>query len=164
MWILITTNSILPLTKRKTTATSLWAPTLREVLTQAKNGAKSEFVVEVGRAGSRHNKDFLTSYYPRIAQKAGVRSFLHKLRHTYASQLVQKGVSLYEVSKLLGHSSIQMTEIYAHLVPENLQKAVFNLPKRGMQLVGMEERTACEGNKACRQIGVDFGDLMKKTL
>lgn len=105
-------------------------PTLREVLTQAKNGTKSEFVVEVGRAGSRHSKDFLTSYYPKIAQKAGGRSFLHKLRHTYVSQLVQNGVGLYEVSKLLGHSSIQMTEIYAHLVPANLQQAAMGMTPR----------------------------------
>lgn len=115
--------------------------TLREVLTQAKNGAKSEFVVEVGRAGSRHSKDFLTSYYPKIAQKAGVRSFLHKLRHTYASQLVQNGVGLYEVSKLLGHSSIQMTEIYAHLVPANLQQAAMCMPPRKMPELNISRNT-----------------------
>ena len=29
-------------------------------------------------------------------------------------------------------------------------------------LVGVEEKTVCEDNKACKQIGLDFGDLMKK--
>lgn len=107
-------------------------PTLRETLLQAQNGAKSEYVVDVGWASSRNSKDFLTSYYPRIAKKAGVDSFLHKLRHTYASQLVQKGVNLYQVSQLLGHSSIQMTEIYAHLVPANLQQAALCMTPRKM--------------------------------
>ena len=107
-------------------------PTLREALTKAKNGAKSEYVVDVGWASSRNSKDFLTSYYPRIAKAAGVKSYLHKLRHTYASQLVQKGIGLYEVSKLLGHSSIQMTEIYAHLVPANLQQAAMCMTPRKM--------------------------------
>ncbi len=107
-------------------------PTLREALTKAENGAKSEYVVDVGRASSRNSKDFLTSYYPRIAKQAGIKSFLHKLRHTYASQLVQKGVNLYQVSKLLGHSSIQMTEIYAHLVPANLQQAAMCMTPRKM--------------------------------
>lgn len=103
---------------------------LRKALEIAQNGAKSEFVVDVGRAESRNSKDFLTSYYPRIAKAAGVDSFLHKLRHTFASQLVQNGVDLYSVSKLLGHSSIKMTEIYAHLVPDSLQKAIVCLPQR----------------------------------
>jgi site-specific recombinase XerD len=39
----------------------------------------------------------------------------HSLRHSFASLLVQKGVSLYHVQKLLGHSSARVTEVYAHL-------------------------------------------------
>ena len=49
------------------------------------------------------------------------------LRHTYASQLVMRGVPLYTVSKLLDHSTIQVTEIYAHLTPDHLADAVKNL-------------------------------------
>lgn len=41
----------------------------------------------------------------------------HTLRHTFASQLVQAGVSLYKVSKWLGHADITTTQIYAHLAP-----------------------------------------------
>ena len=55
-----------------------------------------------------------------------------------------------------------MTEIYAHLAPSHLHKAVMNLPKRGMTLVGVEEKNVYEDNKACKQIGSDFGDLMGK--
>lgn len=40
---------------------------------------------------------------------------IHDLRHTYASRLVRKGVSLEQLQKLLGHSSIKTTERYAHL-------------------------------------------------
>jgi integrase len=45
---------------------------------------------------------------------------VHDLRHTFASLLINKGVSIYEVQKLLGHSSIQMTQRYAHLSPNTL--------------------------------------------
>ncbi len=40
---------------------------------------------------------------------------VHDLRHTAASRLIQNGLSLLEVSKILGHSTIQMTMRYAHL-------------------------------------------------
>ena len=49
------------------------------------------------------------------------------LRHTFASWLVMNGTSLFEVSKLLRHASIQMTERYAHLAPDHLQNAIVNL-------------------------------------
>jgi len=48
----------------------------------------------------------------------------HSLRHTFASWLVQASVSIYEVSKLLGHSDIKTTEIYAHIRREDLKRAV----------------------------------------
>ena len=41
----------------------------------------------------------------------------HSFRHTFASRLVQGGMSLYSVSKLLGHKNEQMSQRYAHLVP-----------------------------------------------
>ena len=53
-----------------------------------------------------------------IAQLDDVR--IHDLRHTFASLLINKGVSLYEVQQLLGHSSVQMTQRYAHLTANTL--------------------------------------------
>ncbi|QXE88128.1 site-specific integrase [Geomonas nitrogeniifigens] len=49
---------------------------------------------------------------------------MHALRHTCASRLVNKGVDLYVVKEWLGHSSIQITERYAHLNPSKLADAV----------------------------------------
>lgn len=42
----------------------------------------------------------------------------HSLRHTYATLLLSKGVELITISKLLGHSSLQITEIYADVIPQ----------------------------------------------
>lgn len=51
----------------------------------------------------------------------------HSLRHTYATLLLSKGVELITVSKLLGHSSIQITEIYSHVIPNLKINAVNKL-------------------------------------
>jgi len=48
----------------------------------------------------------------------------HDLRHDFASRLVQAGVDIYEVKDLLGHSSITLTERYAHLAPHKKRAAV----------------------------------------
>ena len=55
---------------------------------------------------------------------------LHDLRHTFASRLVSRGVPLYDVSKLLGHQSISMTQRYAHLSPTTFDAAIQQLEER----------------------------------
>lgn len=53
----------------------------------------------------------------------------HTLRHTFASWLVQKGVSLSEVAELMGHTSTKMTERYAKLSTKSKQIAVNKIAK-----------------------------------
>ncbi len=45
---------------------------------------------------------------------------MHALRHTCATRLIARGVDLYVVKEYLGHSTIQVTERYAHLSPDKL--------------------------------------------
>lgn len=49
---------------------------------------------------------------------------MHALRHTTATRLIDKGIDLYTVKEWLGHSTIQVTERYAHLNPDKLVHAV----------------------------------------
>lgn len=59
----------------------------------------------------------------RILAAAGVDALrIHDLRHTHASLAVNAGASLYEVQNLLGHSSSQVTQRYAHLNASGLRK------------------------------------------
>ncbi|HZJ41176.1 MAG TPA: site-specific integrase, partial [Candidatus Saccharimonadales bacterium] len=48
----------------------------------------------------------------------------HVFRHTFASHLAQKGISLKAIQELLGHSDIKTTMRYAHLSPRELRQAV----------------------------------------
>lgn len=52
----------------------------------------------------------------------------HQRRHTHATMMLTLGVDLYTVSKLLGHTNIQTTQIYAKLVDESKKKAVALIP------------------------------------
>jgi integrase len=62
--------------------------------------------------------------WDRIRRRAGLADVrLHDLRHSFASLLVNQGVSLYVVQGLLGHASPRMTQRYAHLAPQTLLHA-----------------------------------------
>ena len=60
-------------------------------------------------------KSFKTSYNNLICLSEIKHATIHTMRHTFASHLVMKGVSIRTVQELLGHSSISVTEMYSHL-------------------------------------------------
>lgn len=73
---------------------------------------------------------------------AGVR--FHDLRHTCGSWLAQKGVPSSHIAAVLGHSTVRMTERYAHLAPANARAAVEMLervPKPAQLAAGEEPAT-----------------------
>lgn len=67
---------------------------------------------------------------PRWAKQAEIKKHItfHTARHTHATMLLTLGVDLYTVSKLLGHTNIQTTQIYAKLVDESKKKAIDLIP------------------------------------
>ena len=65
----------------------------------------------------------------RCIDRSGVDHFrIHDLRHTFASFLVKRGVPIYHVSTLLGHSDTRITQRYAHLAPRYLHECMESLP------------------------------------
>jgi integrase len=67
-------------------------------------------------------------WFKPALKAAGVTGYKwHDNRHTFASWLVQDGVPLDRVSKLLGHKSLTMTMRYAHLAPNQLRQDVARL-------------------------------------
>jgi integrase len=67
---------------------------------------------------------WIQKVWDRLRKEAGLPHLrMHDLRHQYASFLVNSGRTLYEVQKILGHSSHSVTERYAHLSSASLMDA-----------------------------------------
>lgn len=104
----------------------LAAPALK-VLQESPGRHEPQGLVFPDQAGGMFNADSLTHRFAALLRGIKLDGSLHSLRHSFASHLVMSGTDLYTVSKLLGHSSIKTTEIYAHLSPDFLKAAVERL-------------------------------------
>ena len=100
---------------------------LHRLMAMRKESAVNRYVFHNGM--SKLDKDYVSKKFKQYVINAGLNNKLHfhSLRHTCASWLVQSGVSLYEVQRILGHSSISVTEKYAHLQESQLSEAMSRL-------------------------------------
>ena len=68
---------------------------------------------------------YLVREFCKARDRAGVTDFrFHDMRHTFATRLVQRGIDLYKVQRLMGHKTGTMTQRYAHHSPESLRDGV----------------------------------------
>ena len=102
------------------------APRLHELLKSLPR-KENPWVFSTSNDGP-HLGHILSRDFRKLLKLCGIKgASLHTLRHTFASHLVMNGTDVYTVQKLLGHSSIKTTEIYAHLAPDFLKAAVEKL-------------------------------------
>jgi integrase len=87
-------------------------------------------------AGKRLVHHRMVDVLRRLCKRAGLRPVgWHMLRHTFASHLVMRGVSLKAVQEMLGHATMEMTMRYSHLSPVVKRDAV-NLLDAAQKKVG----------------------------
>ncbi len=98
-------------------------PEAREILERLCAGASKESYVFRKKDGSRYH-DMRTSFRLALERAQLSNVHFHDLRHTYASDMVAAGVSVFEVKELLGHASVKTTMIYAHLSKTFLRGAM----------------------------------------
>ena len=68
----------------------------------------------------------INQYLKPWAEAAGItkRFTFHTARHTFATMMLTLGADLYTVSKLLGHTSVRMTQVYAKIINQKKDEAV----------------------------------------
>ena len=76
--------------------------------------------------GEPFNYDALRDMLLDLEERCGVPELqAHRFRHTYATELLRRGVAVEVVAKLLGHTSITTTsDTYAHLKIEDARRAL----------------------------------------
>ena len=77
----------------------------------------AEYLFEGQRSGSPIARRTVQHAFKQAVCKSGINKNpgIHTLRHSFATHLLEKGVSLLAIQKLLGHSHIKTTTIYTHL-------------------------------------------------
>ncbi len=86
------------------------------------------------RGGSSRPIHYRTAHkaWSRYCRKAGVKASIHALRHTFATRLLNEGVSLAVVRKLLGHRNMQTTLRYAEVTDATIRRELMTHHRRSL--------------------------------
>ena len=89
------------------------------------NRGKNTDLVFTSQAGTALDGANIRRALSSALKRSKIQDFhFHDLRHTCATRMVQAGVDLYKVQRILGHKSPIMTQRYAHHYPESLRDGV----------------------------------------
>jgi len=77
----------------------------------------------------------------------------HVLRHTFATEALRKGMDLISLKNILGHSDVKVTQIYTHLVKEDLREKYFSIFSSGNNVCPKCGRSVPSGARFCPYCG-----------
>jgi integrase/recombinase XerD len=110
---------LVPLGSHAITAVKAWLEGPRQAMLHGRE-AKALFVTPRGKGFSRMG---FWKLLRRYARGAGIMKPIspHKLRHSFATHLVERGADLRAVQAMLGHADLATTQIYTHVNTERLK-------------------------------------------
>ncbi|HPW37577.1 MAG TPA: tyrosine-type recombinase/integrase [Syntrophorhabdus sp.] len=126
-------------TKSSRTRIAFMTQQVKEMLQERSKATSEERqndYVFLNRKG--HKVKEISNSFDRVVSATGLNNGItdprqkltfHGLRHTYASWLVESGVSIYVVKEMLGHQSTAMSERYSHIGHNSMRDAVKTLEK-----------------------------------
>jgi integrase len=82
---------------------------------------------DIGPVFIQVHPDTITHWFKALAHECGIDAHLHEIRHTSATYMIASGISLRSVQEVLGHSQFSTTQIYTHLVKDQLGKEMEKL-------------------------------------
>jgi integrase/recombinase XerD len=90
---------------------------------------KEDFVFAKAPGGKAPSPWAVRAYLRRLIERSGIDKKVtpHKLRHTYATRLLESGAELVDIQVLLGHVNLATTQIYTHVSEDRMAGVVSRL-------------------------------------
>lgn len=105
---------------------------LKEIRNHQNIKKGSEDIVFLNRRGDKLTRVMIFTIIKELADKIGLKKKIspHTFRHSFATHLMEGGANLRAIQEMLGHESINSTEIYTHLDREFLRDAIMTFHPR----------------------------------
>ena len=123
----------------KTKAGNRFVPILSDkLLARLKNYRKKDSIIKMqgfifeDSSGGAMEYRRITGYWKRIKEITGIVGNVHMFRHTFATYLLEKGIPVAEVSRILGHADATITYgMYVHAIPNYNQRIIEQFQRKG---------------------------------
>ncbi len=114
---------LVPIGRKALAAVEQYLTESRPVLLRARRQEPGMPYLFVNRLGNKLSRVGIWKILAGYGKRAGLRAKLtpHKLRHSFATHLLERGADLRSVQLMLGHADISTTQIYTHVVEERLK-------------------------------------------